>query len=373
MLPHATSDLMRGFWLGILLAAMPLSQFFSSPILGSLSDLKGRKPVLIITLILSLAGYFLSALGVRSNNLILLLLGRVVVGVAAGNAAVAGAVMADLSSEGEKSKNFGLINMASGIGFTVGPFLGGILSEKSWFSRGGYDKPFIFAGLLTLLNLIFLYLLFKETYPVRKKIKFSISFGLTNFKRALRLKEMRSLLICTFVFCFGWSFYWEFIPVTWIEDFGMSASQVGNFYAYSAAIYALSCGLLIRPVLNRFKPARILFFSLTLLGLYILLFPSSHPKWLWAYFPIQQYLTAFLFPTAATLISDWAENDIQGEAMGIYQSTEALAFGLSPLLSGAFVGLSHNLPIYVGGIAMLAAALILALGCTKVIFPNRSK
>lgn len=371
ILPSLTTDLLRGFWLGILLAAMPLGQFFSSPIMGSLSDLKGRKPVLMLTLVLSFAGYFLCTYGVHSNNLLLLLAGRTVVGIAAGNVAVAGAVIADLSRPEEKGGNFGLLNMVGGLGFTVGPFFGGLLSENSWISPAGFDKPFIFSAFLTVLNLFFLCLFFKETYPIRKKIKFTISFGFTNLKRAFDLKEVRSLLICTFVFCFGWSFYWEFIPVTWIEDFGMSASQVGNFYAYAAAIYALSCGLLIRPILKRWNPVRILFFSLICLGIYILFFPSNHPNWLWAYFPIQQYLTALLFPTAATFISDCVDSDIQGEAMGIYQSTEALAFGLSPMLSGAFVGLSHHMPVFIGGLSMLIAAFVLVIGCTKRIFPRQ--
>ena len=122
MLPPLTSDLSRGFWLGILLGAMPMGQFLSSPILGSLSDLKGRKPVLLFTLVLSLVGYFLSGWGVLTNQLFILLFGRIIVGIAAGNVAVAGAVMTDLSDVGEKERNFGLLNMVAGMGFTGGAF-----------------------------------------------------------------------------------------------------------------------------------------------------------------------------------------------------------------------------------------------------------
>ena len=365
-----STDVIRGLWLGILLAAMPLAQFISSPILGAMSDIKGRKPILTFTLIIASLGYLLSTMGVWQKNFVLLLLGRFVVGIAAGNAAVANAVITDISHPDEKAKNFGLINMASGLGFTVGPFMGGQLSQ--WF--GGFDTPFLFAGALTFFNLILLYLIFKETCKPSTKKTLEFSWGAKKFKESLHIPGMRSLLLAIFIFCFGWSFYWEFIPITWIEKYGRSAAQVGDFYAYAACFYALSCGVFIRPIANRFRTAPILFYSLLGTGLFLFFLTlNTEAKNLWFYLPIQQSLIAFLFPMAAALVSNWSAHGIQGEMMGIYQSVESFAFAMSPLISGAIAGLSHNTPLFVGGSAMLLAALILGAGCKKHIWHSHMK
>lgn len=152
LLSPETSDTVRGFWLGILLAMMAVAQFFSSPIIGTMSDQKGRKPLLKIALTVGVLGYLISMIGVWVESLVFLLLSRLVLGISAGSAAVVGASLADLSQPEEKAKNFGLLNMACGIGFSVGPFFGGVLSEFGLWGMGGYDKPFLFAGILTFLN-----------------------------------------------------------------------------------------------------------------------------------------------------------------------------------------------------------------------------
>lgn len=361
------TDAVRGLWLGVLIACMPLAQFFSAPILGALSDRKGRKPVLKITLITIVVGYSLSALGVWFHSLSLLLFSRLVVGFAAGNAAVASAVLADISKPEEKAKNFGLLNMVCGIGFTIGPFLGGKLSESTFFT-GGFDKPFLFAALLTGFNFLLFHFLFKETLLSTDRSKNEVLWSLINFKKTLNTKRLRPLFITVFIYCFGWSFYWEFIPVTWIAEYGLSASQVGNFYAYAAGFYALSCGVLIGPVIKRLSAPIILLNALVLIGL-ALLFVMLHAKieWLWIYLPVQQMLIAFVFPTAAAMVSNWSKGEGQGEAMGALQSVQSIAFAFSPLVSGVFVGINHKMPIVVGGASMLLAALVFALGNRKEI------
>lgn len=355
LLPES-SDMVKGFWLGLLLAMMPLAQFMSSPILGAISDQKGRKPVLVATLIMTLLGYLLSVAAIGSKGLFLLLAGRLIIGIASGNAAVANSVLADLSLPDEKAKYYGLLHMSVGIGFTIGPFLGGKLSEISFLT------PFLFAAALTFINLLLLIFLFSETH--RKKSKHFV-FSLNGLEQILRFKNLRYLLLAVFIFRFGWAFYWEFIPVTWLEEYHFSPSQIGNLYAYSAGFYALSCGLLIRPIVSWLKPLYILFIALILTGCCILFSLCLQPEWIYAYLPFQQYLTAFLFPTTTTIISNWVSEENQGEAMGMYQSIESLAFGLSPLLSGCLIGLNHKMPIVVGGVFMLISALILRISCFK--------
>jgi DHA1 family tetracycline resistance protein-like MFS transporter len=360
----ATSDVVKGTWLGILLAAGPLSQFFSSPILGALSDQKGRKPLLKNGLLLIIFGYFLSAAGVWTESLSLLLLGRVVVGVGTGNAAVVNAAIADITTPENKAKYFGLVSMSNGIGFTVGPFLGGTLSSLS------FAAPFLFSMIFSFINLILLIFRFPETHHVRRNVHLSLMLGLKNLKKAFRISTLRSLFLCFFFFCVGWSFYWEFIPVTWIQEYHLKPSQVGNFYAYGSAFYALSSGLLIRPIVSRFRPLSVFFVALALLPLTIfpLLF-YSHVDIFWGYIPVQQFLIALVFPTGTTIISNSVADDVQGEIMGILQSVDAFAFGASPLLAGVFAGLSTNTPIIISGTFMLLASVVLLLSYRNI---NRS-
>jgi DHA1 family tetracycline resistance protein-like MFS transporter len=361
--PIETSDVVRGTWLGILLAAGPLAQFFSSPIVGALSDQKGRKPLLIKTLLIIIVGYLLCALGVFSESLLLLLVGRVIVGVGTGNAAVVFAAIADISRPEEKAKQFGLAGMASGIGFTVGPFLGGALS--SW----SFATPFLFSIVFSLINLTLLIFWFAETHHVRRNVQLSLSLGLKNIKKAFQIPALRALFLTFFFFCAGWSFYWEFIPVTWIQEYHLNPSQVGNFYAYGAAFYAVSSGLLIRPIVSRFKPLPVLFIALILLIVAIvpLLF-FSNVALFWWYIPIQQFLASLVFPTGTTIISNSVGEDSQGEIMGILQSVDSFAFASSPLIAGAFVGLSFQAPIVVSGAFMLLACLVLLCSYRRKLF-----
>ncbi len=355
-----TSDFARGAWLGVLLAAGPLAQFFSSPIVGTLSDQKGRKPLLKNTLLIIIFGYLLCSVGVWAESLFLLLIGRLIVGVGTGNAAVVYAAIADISKTEDKAKNFGLSSMACGIGFCIGPFLGGSLS--SW----GFATPFLFSMLFSIINLSLLIFWFDETHHVRRNVQLSLTLGLKNLKKAFKIPTLRALFLCFFFFCVGWSFYWEFIPVTWIQEYHLTTSQVGNFFAYGAAFYALSSGLLIRPIVNRFQPLTVFLVALILLPFVIFpLLLHSNISVFWVYIPIQQFLIALVFPTGATIISNSVNEDSQGEMMGILQSVDSFAFGSSPLLAGAFVGLSTQAPVVVSGGCMVLACLILLSGYRK--------
>lgn len=361
--PIETSDVVKGAWLGVLLSMGPLAQFLSAPIVGALSDQKGRKSVLKSTLQIIILGYFLCSFGVWTASLPLLLVGRLIVGIGTGNAAVVYASIADISKPQEKAKHFGLASMAGGIGFTAGPFLGGTL--VSW----GFATPFLLSMAFSLLNLTLLMYWFSETHHVRRNVHLSLTLGLKHLKKAFQIPSLRALFFCFFFFCAGWSFYWEFIPVTWIQVFHLTPSQVGNFYAYGAAFYALSAGLLIRPIVNKFHALPVFFMAIALLPLAIfpLLFHFNVHVF-WVYIPIQQFLIALVFPTGATIISNSVNEDSQGEIMGIWQSVDSFAFASSPLIAGLFVGLSPSAPVIVAGSFMVLAILVLQGSYRKKLF-----
>lgn len=363
LLPADTSDGVRGACLGLLLSVMPLTQFFSAPILGMLSDQRGRKKILIPSLTVGCLGYLVALVAVTHENFILLLLSRIAVGISAGTASVVSAALADISSAEDKAKNFGILNMAFGLGFTVGPFLGGVLSEHSLGFIEGYSLPFAMAGVVTFLNLILIALLFKESYTPKTIGKVSLSLGIRNIAKAFQIKGLRSIFLAIFLACVGWSFYWEFAPVTWISQHGFSTSTIGNFYAYGAVVYALSCGIFIRPIVNRFANDSILAYALLGSSVFIgMLYFHTSDIWLWIYIPLQQFSFALFYPTAAAVISNAVSEDVQGEVLGVMHSVDSLAFGISPLIAGPLLGFSTSMPVIIGSLAtFLAASVVMAL------------
>lgn len=361
--PHSiflgvSSNVIRGFWLGVLLSACPIAQFCSSPWIGELSDRKGRKPVMQITTMIIALGALFSAFGVWLGSLFLLILGRIVTGIGAGNMAVINSSVADMSLAHAKTKNFALITMANGLGFAVGPFLGGKLSAY------GFEMPFLFALFATVLCFILICFFYSETLV--KKVKRSNFFP--RFKhlwKTLLDQKFRIIFPAFFLFCFGWSFYWEFIPVTWIKNYGLDISQIGNFYAFGSIIYVLSSGVLIRPIVNRFKSFPVLFIALAALGIFLLLLYHASIGMYWFNIGIQQFLIALIFPVGTAIVSNLTSKNQQGETLGIFMSLQSFAFAATPFMGGSLLSLSYDSPYIIGGISMFLSCLVLFIGFIK--------
>ncbi len=367
LLPTSATSAQRGLWLGVTLAIMPIVQFFSSPFWGYLSDRKGRKLPLMISIGIGILAYGMAVFGVIVENLYILILSRFLLGIATGNMAVVQAVVADLSTPEKKTSNFGLYNMAMGLGFTLGPFLGGFFSNCPLFNCKGYSLPFWFAMLLTSINFVSIFFGFKETNQILIRRAFSATTGIKNLIKAFEDQGLKVLFITAFIFTFAWSFFFEFMPVFLIGAFSFTPEKIGIFYAVSGAAYALCCGVLIRPIVNRFKSRTVLIFGLVLAGVFIGSFIISLklPPLLWVLLLPMCYAIALIFPTISATLSHYAPESQQGEVMGIYQSVSSAALGLSPLLSGYIVGLNKLMPIYIGSLGMIFAAIVLAFSLVK--------
>ncbi|NGX35465.1 MAG: Tetracycline resistance protein, class C [Candidatus Anoxychlamydiales bacterium] len=349
-----TSFSMKGVYLGILLCCTPIASFFSGPFLGTLSDQKGRKPLFIISLSVGVLGYVFCVFGVLLKSVFILMFARVIIGIANGNIGVVNAAIVDLSDAKTKTKFFGFYSMALGVGFTIGPFLGGM------FSKSGFVIPFLVAGIAILINLFLILFFFYETHDCsyqKKDVKFLQN--IFNLKKVFYIPNIRDFFIIIVIYCFGWSIFYEFLPVIWIEYYGFDVAKIGFFFAYGAGFYALSSGLLIKPVINRYAPQKILFYTLCGMGCLILLvFLPLNSFFVWIYLPIFELLGALIYPSYNTIISNAVDKDSQGEILGISGSIQSLAYGISPLLGGVFLGLNIHMPIFLGGISMLIAAII---------------
>lgn len=353
LLASETTPTVRGVWLGILLAMMPLAQFFSSPLWGVYADGHGRKKPLQLSIAMVLAGYIVAVVGTSLNNILILLLSRIIIGIAAGNTSVVQATIADISSPEDKAKNFGLFSMALGLGLAFGPFLGGLLSAY------GYSIPFLFAAGITVINLIFAYIAFEETHFKRVIRKLSPAMAITELKEAFQFEGLKAILVASFLYNFGWSYFFEFAPVYLIRRFDFSSVQLGIFYGSAGAFYALSTGLLIRPVLDKFKH-ELLFLGGIFLTALMVFSLEAIPSiiWIWPVMFLMCFFVSFVTPTSITLVSNSANEEVQGAALGNLNAVNAAAFMLSPLFSGSLVGAFPAMPIWLGGSIMILACLL---------------
>jgi len=349
----------RGALLGVLFSMTPLSQFFTSQLLGVFSDIKGRRLALLWGISFGCAGYAVAILGIWLSSLPLLFLYTILSGVCDSSAAVAQAVVADLSNEKNKARLFGYFNSSLGLGFTIGPFIGGKLADPEfacWINC--YSMPFIAAGIMMTINLILVYFLFTETHKPKSYLKFKFFKQLQDLAKTLKFGNLKWIFLGGFAFSSGWSFFNEFLPVLWIERFQFSANDIGNFYGYSGLWYAISAAFFVTPLLKIFTPEKIILLAAIFCGISLsLLSLIQNPLYIWIVTPFIVSLLAIGFPTATTVVSNRCTDDCQGEVLGIFQSIQALAMGLNPLFFGALVGFYPVTAVWGSVISMFVAAL----------------
>ncbi len=345
---------LRGLLFGFLICAYGIGQFFGGPLLGGLSDSLGRKKVLVGSMWVAFISYFSAGFGVIIHSLSILLIARFFAGVSAGSFSVAQSVISDVSTKESRTKNFALVGMAFWVGFVVGPFLGGKLAAY------GYTVPFGIAALLCLSNAVLLLFSLKESFPKEKPAKIRWFVGLSHLSKAFKVPSLRGLFTVMFVFCLGWGFFTEFSPIFLIQKLQFSIEQIANFYAWLGLWIALSQGVLIRPLLKRVSPEKLLRFGLIGMGLILpgVLFLNSLLK-LFFIIPCIAFAQALTFPAAASLASGLAPPEEQGEILGIHNSVQWAAISIPPLFSGSLVALFPHLPISLSSICMILSFFIL--------------
>ncbi len=361
---------------GLLIAAYPFAQFFGAPLLGDLSDRFGRKKLLLISILGTLASYVVIATGVLTNNILLLFLGRLADGFTGGNISVAQSAISDLSTKETKTRNFGLIGMAFGLGFVIGPYLGGKLADPtvvSWFTNA---TPFVFAGLLTFLNVILILFNLKETLHGKVDRVFKVNWlgSLDNVAKAVRNTNLRTILVVNLLFIFGFNFFSQFFQVYLISRFAFTQSQIGDLFAYIGIWIAITQGLILRPLAKKFKPYQFVSVSLLALGVaFLALLLPNDSTWIYFIIPIVAVFNGLTQPNLLTLVSNQGDNETQGELLGINQSVQSIAQMIPPIVSGVVSAIAIELPLVVAGLVTIASWVIFILGRKAFSNKNLSK
>jgi MFS transporter, DHA1 family, tetracycline resistance protein len=351
ILPTHISPTQTSLLYGLFSASFPFMQFFGAPILGALSDRYGRKPMLQISLIGTLIGYILFALAIHGGNLPLLFVSRIIPGFFGGNIAILYSAISDVSDEQSKPKNFGLIGMAFGLGFILGPTIGGLLADKglvSWFDNA---TPFWFTAILTLINLILAQFTFPETLTTFKNTEINPFSGIKNVMTSFQKPHLRSIFGVVLLHSLGFSTFNQFFSVYMIQKFGVTPKDIGMLYGWVGLFLVLTQGILVRRMSGKVAPTQILTYSL--LGLSIILMCTLVPQQTWLFFltnPIMAICQGLTAPNITATVSSRANPSEQGEVLGINQSMVSVGQVVPPLIAAYLNSLSPAFPIIMSSV-----------------------
>ncbi|QJW91066.1 MFS transporter [Spirosoma taeanense] len=353
-LPDYYSDNQRTLLLGVLIAVFSIAGFFSGPLLGALSDRHGRKKLLLVSLVLTFTGYLIFALGIHLKNVPLLFLSRTIYGIGGGNLSVIQSAIADISDDKSRTKNFGLIGVAFGIGFIIGPALGGELANPNTVSWFNFATPFLAAALLSLVNIGLVIFTFRETLQIPINRPVTLLTGVKNIGEAFGDTRLRVLFLGVFFYALGFNFYTQFFQVILIKVFDYDQTHIGRYFAYVGVWIALMQGTVVRRVANHYTPAQILRYSVFGLGFALWLFLLPSESWqLYLVVPFMAIFQGLTSPNSTALVSQSGNPQEQGRVLGINQSVLSAAFALPPIIAAYIDTINVYLPIVVAGAMVL--------------------
>ncbi|HSM03418.1 MAG TPA: MFS transporter [Longimicrobiales bacterium] len=345
-----------GAMVGLLVTVYSVAQFFMAPLWGRLSDRFGRKPILVLGLLGSALAYLVFA---WSRNLTWLFASRILAGIGGATIPVAEAYIADVTPPERRAGNMGLIGAAFGLGFTIGPALGGVLAGVS------FEAPGYLAAALCLVNALVAATLIRETLPRarREALRPLAAAGhpVVAMARALRLPDLRRVLVLYFLFTVAFAVIQPTLSLFGQARFGLDDREVGYLFAFLGLVSAVVQGGLVRRLVPRFGEVRLIRLSGVpfVLGLTLLAVAPSLPILLLA-LGILAVGYGGALPPVLGLVSRVAPDHVQGGVLGVGQSVGSLARIVGPLAAGfAFDG-GPALP-YLLGAVVAAGATILAL------------
>ena len=352
---HGFSSEMQFIIAGGITALAGIMTFFAAPILGELSDLYGRKKLLALCIGILAISQICFAFGIVLSSLSVLFIARAVGGLAGANISIAQASIADITEPKDRARNFGLIGVAVGIGFIVGPALGGWIASITHNAA----MPFFIAGLLGVINLISVTFFLPETHkiPESKLHNITIFKALHNIKAAFTQKEASHLYISSFLYLTGFSFFTSSTGVFLVQKFSISEGGLGTYFGVLGMWIVITQGFILRIITKKYTEKQILKYSLVGVASAVLLMPFM-PSLIYMYviLPFIAVPQGLSMANMNALISKSVSPQKQGAALGINASLSALARGIVPALAGGITALlGISFPYIVAGMCMLFA------------------
>ncbi len=329
---------------GLLVASYAAAQLIGAPILGRLSDRVGRRPVLLISILGTAIGFVILGM---ANQLWLLFFSRILDGVTGGNISVAQAYITDITDEKNRARGLGLIGAAFGLGFIVGPALGGILSTIGATLDVGtlnwsYALPAFLAALIALFNLVAVFIFLPESLTDERRADIAnnpnTTFSLRNMRQAFQRPLVGPLLTTRFFTSLGFTIFTTVFPLYALKRLALQANQTAFVLAYVGVLVALVQGVAIGRLSMRFQERQLILASSALMTLALLA---------WALTPSLIVLLIVLIPLAfsggvlSTVVNSALTKVVSveeiGGILGLSAALESATRVISPTLGGVLL------------------------------------
>ncbi|MFK7058529.1 TCR/Tet family MFS transporter [Flavobacterium oreochromis] len=352
---------------GWLTFSYALTQFLFAPLIGGLSDKYGRRPVLLLSLFGFSLDYLLLAF---APSITWLFIGRILAGITGASITTASAYIADISTEENRAKNFGMIGAAFGLGFIIGPVIGGVLGQY------GARIPFYAAAILCLINFLYGYFILPESLATSNRRKFDLKRAnpVGTFLNLKKYPKLIGLVIAVFLLHTAshavqsnWS-YFTMYQLNWNEKMvGISLGVIG-------ILVTLVQGGLIRWINPKIGNIKSIYIGMALYTLGMFLFGLATESWMMFVFLIPYCLGGIAGPALQAVIASQVPANEQGEIQGILTSLISASSIIGPpLMSIVFYYFTHNeapfifagAPFILGGMGMLLSTLLAYVSLKK--------
>lgn len=354
-----------GGWIAF---AYAITQFIFAPIIGNLSDKFGRRPIILISLFAFGLDYILLAL---APNITWLFIGRIIAGISGASITTASAYIADVSTPENRAKNFGMIGAAFGLGFIIGPVIGGLLGQF------GSRVPFYAAAVLCLLNFLYGYFILPESLPEHNRREFSLKRAnpIGAFMNLRKYPQLIGLVISIFLLYTAshavhsnWGYY-TIYKFNWDERMiGLSLGAIG-------LLVGLVQGVLIRWVNPKLGNEKSVYVGMALYTFGMLLFALATESWMLFVFLIPYCLGGIAGPAMQSLISGQVPPNEQGEIQGTLSSLmSASAIVGPPMMSTVFYYFTHKeAPFQFAGAHFVLGAFLMLVSTLIAYYTLRKK
>jgi DHA1 family tetracycline resistance protein-like MFS transporter len=355
---HTTNISKVALFGGLLTFSYAIMQFLFAPVLGNLSDKYGRRPVLLFSLLGFGLDYILLAF---APSIGWLFVGRIIAGITGASMTTASAYIADISTPETRAQNFGMIGAAFGLGFIVGPMIGGLLGEM------GPRIPFLVAAGLALLNAAYGYFVLPESLDVsnRRAFDWKRANPISSLKNLSRFPAVAGLIVSFFLIYVAshavqsnWSYFN-------IEKFKWTPKMIGISLAVVGVLVSLVQGVLVRFVNPKIGNEKSVYVGLGLYTIGLILFGLASQSWMMFVFLIPYCLGGISGPGLQAIISGSVPANEQGELQGSLTSIISITSIVGPLvMSNLFAFFTGPIaPFYFPGAPFMLAALLMLLSC----------
>lgn len=338
---------------GLLTFAYAIFQFLFAPVVGGLSDKYGRRPVLLASLLGLGIDYIFLAF---APSIAWLFVGRIIAGIFGASFTTVMAYIADISTPEKRAQNFGLVGVAFGLGFIIGPVIGGVFSE--W----GIRVPFMVAAGLSLLNCLYGYFILPESLSLanRRKFEWKRANPIGAMKHVRKYPAILSLvfaILLVYIAAHAAQSTWTYYTM---EKFHWDEKTVGYSLGLVGVLLALVQGGLIRIVIPKIGPKNSVYAGLLLYTTGFILFAFATKSWMMFAFCIPYCLGGITGPAIQGILSTKVPANEQGELQGIMASMMSISSILGPLLmTNLFSAFTRSsAPTYFPGAPFLAGAVL---------------